>query len=479
MVYLFIGENQIKLLSLKKTILGQQEVGYFEKKHEIKLLENKKIINTDLLASAIKESFNLATPNPVNEKNICLILPQDFFSFIRSDVPFDIAPSAINAFIKDKARSQLSINIEETINDFLTIESNKQKVINFFAIDIDLVESLKQTFSLLDLKIDNILPESLVYFKLFQKTLRQEKKENILYTHLNKNNLFGYLFDNSGLLDKEKFTINIENIDEAEKILKKKAKDLENNQKKLNRIIISGSESDQIRQDIFTKNVGVWTNPLKRIIPNFYENYLKILVVGDKKVFPILDFDVCFGAFIFSQEEKFNLIKKSYSKPLKKSFSLPSLNLQKKEVLIFISSFVLSFGLFLLISNYKSFKNFSQNVLIKPSTTPTPYPSPTLNPTPSFKKEDLKIKVLNGSGVAGKASEMKNILIKKGYTDIITGNADNFDYKLTEIQVKKSKFQAKTMIKEDLKDYLTAFKETELSEKETPDVIIIFGSDFK
>jgi hypothetical protein len=35
------------------------------------------------------------------------------------------------------------------------------------------------------------------------------------------------------------------------------------------------------------------------------------------------------------------------------------------------------------------------------------------------------------------------------------------------------------MIKEDLKDYLTSFKETVLDEKETPDVIIIFGSDFK
>lgn len=50
---------------------------------------------------------------------------------------------------------------------------------------------------------------------------------------------------------------------------------------------------------------------------------------------------------------------------------------------------------------------------------------------------------------------------------------------MTEIKTKKSKQQAATMIKDDLKDYLSAFKETTLDDKETPDVVIIFGSDFK
>jgi len=111
--------------------------------------------------------------------------------------------------------------------------------------------------------------------------------------------------------------------------------------------------------------------------------------------------------------------------------------------------------------------------------TPTPTFSPTPTPTPSFKKEDLKIKVLNGSGTAGKATEMKEILKAKGYGEIITANAENFDYTLTELQVKKSKSQAAEIIKEDLKSYLTAFKESELADDETPDVVLIFGTDFK
>ena len=34
----------------------------------------------------------------------------------------------------------------------------------------------------------------------------------------------------------------------------------------LNRIILSGAGSEKFRQDLFTKEIGVWTNPLKKII---------------------------------------------------------------------------------------------------------------------------------------------------------------------------------------------------------------------
>ena len=105
-------------------------------------------------------------------------------------------------------------------------------------------------------------------------------------------------------------------------------------------------------------------------------------------------------------------------------------------------------------------------------------PSPT--PTPSFIREELKIKVLNGSGTKGKASVVKDILKEKKYLEIVTGNADNFDYNVTEIQVKKSKKEAANYILEDLKDYTHQPAVSEdLEEKELPDVVIIVGQDFK
>lgn len=475
MLYLFVDNHTIKFLALKKTLLGQEEASFFEKTYEAQLLDKGRPVNVDLLASAIKEVVTSSKTSSDNQ--VCLVLSQEAFYYFRTEVPSDIAPTALDSFVADKARTLLPILPDDLIGDSFIKENDGQKVITYFGLGKEVYEDYRQTFSLIDLKIVSILPDSLAYFKLFEKTLRPEKKETILYAILDKDYINGYLFDNFGLLEEKKFSVKLDEENKAETVLKEKAGALKNDGKKLNRIIISGFISDKIRQDTFTKSVGIWTNPLKRIVPTFYESYLKMLVVNNNKPFPLLSLDACFGAFIFNQEEKFSLMKNRYKVKGKKSFSLPTLSLPKREIFLFIGSFALSFGLFLLISNFKSIKfpSFKYNSPVTPSPTSVPSPTPTL----SFKKEDLKIKVLNGSGTAGKASEMKDVLKDKGYQEIITGNADNYDYVKTELQIKKSKIQAFNMIKTDLKDYLTSFKETSLDEKETPDVVVIVGTDFK
>ena len=125
--------------------------------------------------------------------------------------------------------------------------------------------------------------------------------------------------------------------------------------------------------------------------------------------------------------------------------------------------------------------NLSQ---IKPKVTPTLTPTkipdkPTVTPTPAIKRDEINIKVLNGSGTVGKASEVKDLLKENGYQEILTGNADNFEYEQTELQVKKSKSSVAEVIKNDLKENVASFKETVLDEDEAADVVIIIGSDFK
>lgn len=480
MIYIYLNKKTIKALYLKKTFFKQEQVAFFEKTYGTSLFEKDKPLNIDLLASALKETISSISEKKINDNQVFLIIPQEFFYFFKTDVPLDIAKEAVESFIADKAISILPIMPEEISFDYFVKEKNNQKIINFFALEKKIINLLHQAFSLIDLKIINIMPDSLAYFKLFEKTLRADKKENILYINIEKNYLFGYLFDNFGLTENKTFYQEIKNENNYLDVLKKIINDIEQGKKiKLNRLIISGKESENIRQDTFTRDVGVWTNPLKRIVPNFYDQYIKMLIVEKNQTFPILAYDVCFGAFIFYQEEKFSLLKNhqfNLNKE-KKSLNQFKINSSKKEVFLFILSFIISFALFFLITNFKNIKIPELAKKTTPTITPAPTSTPT--PTPSFKKEELKIQVLNGSGVAGKASEMKNILKKKGYQEIITGNADNFDYKITEIKAKKSKSQAVSMIKEDLKDYLSSFKETELPEKETPDVIIVFGSDFK
>jgi hypothetical protein len=482
MIYLYIDENRVKLLYLKKTILGQYETVFFEKKHEAQLLNKGKVISTDLLASAVKEALSLSSSKPITDKEVFLILQQDAFYFLRAEVPGDIAPSAVTPFVKDKARAVLPVDIENCIYDHFVQETDAQKILTFYALDRETVEQYQQALSLIDLKIFSILPDTLTYFKLFEKTLRREKKENIFYVSHEQDSLSGYLFDSYGLVGPTKWVAPDPNL-KLETVLKEKAQEFEEKKSKLNRIILSGSLSENVRQDTFTKSVGVWTNPLKRIIPTFYQDYLKLLVMGGEKTFPILNLDACFGAFVFHQENKgFSMVKNGLKlRKSSRSFSLPKVSLPLKEIAMFAASFVLSLIFLLVISNLKlslpsfSFKLPSRSV--KPSITPKPTIVPS--PTPSFQKESLKIKVLNGSGTPGKANEVKDILVKKGYQEVLTGNADNFDYEQSELQVKKSKSQAAGMIQNDFKDYVSSFKQTILGEEEAADAVVIIGTNFK
>ncbi len=480
MIYIYIDENHIKLLYLKKTMLGQFETVFFEKKHETQLMVNGKVTNTDLLASAVKEALTMASSKPITDKDVYLVLPQGAFQFLRSDIPTDIAPSALTSFIRDKARSSLSINVDSCISDLFIQESNTQKYVTFYAMDKDTAESYRQVFSLIDLKITALLPDTLAYFKLFDKTLRKEKKENIFYVFYEKDRVYGYVFDSYGLLDDTKWYANLSGGEKLESVLKEKAKELEEKNIKLNRVVLSGGLSETVRQDTFTKAIGVWTNPLKKIISTFYNDYLKVLLMNQNKQFPILSFDVCFGAFIFRQENKsFTMLRNGF-KPVSvtRSLSLPKISLPLKEIAIFIGSFIISFGFFILVSktNIKLPQLSKPTVMVKKTIT-TPIPSPT--PTPSLSRADLKIKILNGSGTAGKASDVKDILTKNGYQNVLTGNADSFDYKQSVIEVKKSKSEATSLLESDLKNYVRTFKVSALSEDNTADVILVVGSDFQ
>lgn len=481
MIYLYFDEHWVKILAFKKSFLNQAEISFFSKKYETNFLDGINILNSDLLASAIKEGLNLAQPNKINEKNIYIVLPQNFFVFFRSVIPTDLAQTAIDFFIKDKAKS-LMIDIENLVFNYYIKDDGLQKLVLFYGIKKESLENLNQLANLLDLRIEGVIPETLAYFKLFEKTIRKEKKEIIFFASYEKDNLRGYVYDSLGLLKEESWQTTIEEKNQLQEKLKEKFNQLNKEGIKINRLVLSGIASDDIRQDTFTKEVGVWTNPLKRIISNFYKDYLDKLILKQENNFSILTFDVCFGAFIFVQEEKFFLSvnKKTIKTTLSKEGREISLPVVKKEILIFIVSFIASFIFFILIS--KQELNFNKIFTKKEKITPTMIISSTTTPTPTpaFKKEDLKIKILNGSGIKGKAADLKNILKEMGYGEIITGNADNFDYKKTEINVKKDKIQARDMIKTDLKNYISSFKEGEITDKtESADVIIIIGADFR
>jgi hypothetical protein len=482
MLYLFIDTNRIKVLSVKKTLLGQYESAFYEKQHAVTFLnEDGTVANTDLLASAIKEATSSLSSGQ-KDKETCLILPQQCFQFMRTEVPVDLAPSAVSSFVNDKARAHIAKDVDSYHYDYLVQDNEKQKQIIFFALDKEVLSKYQEGLSLVDLQLSSIIPESLAFFKLFEKTLRKDKKENIMYVTYEQDELSGLLFDSFGPMEDKKWKVAAGEKTSVEDDLKKKAGEYEKDGKKLNRIILSGDQSETIRQDTFTKNVGVWTNPLKRIIPHFYQDYLKIFIIPSNQTLPLLQYDACIGAFIFALENKnFSLLKKKllgFSKP---SLSAPRLSLPKREIVIFIVSFALSLGSFIVLSRLNMSLPDSKNLPLfaaKPTMTPTPLP-PTPTPTVAINKKELKIKVLNGSGIAGKATQVKDVLTEHGYEEILTGNADNFEYEQTEIMVKEDKEDVIPTVKKDLSEHVTNPKVTKLDEEEASDIVIIFGSDFK
>lgn len=489
MLYIVLNTYQVKILYLKKSLLGQYESAFYQKEFQAKLIEEGKIANVDIIASAIREALTSLPSTAAKDKDITLILPQQSFTFMRTDMPVDIAPSVLNSYIREKARTQLSINIDDYWSDYLLQENNSKKQILFYGIEKALTDTFRQPFTLLDMQITAVIPESLAYFKLFEKTLRKDKKENIFYVSYNKNILSGYVYDSHGLLENEKWIHELKEGENVQEILKQKAIDYELSGKKLNRLILSGPESESVRQDTFTKQVGVWTNPLKRIIPNFYQEYVKILGGSEEKSLPFLEYDACIGTFILGQENKeFSMIGKSNKMPkindtVAAVASVPK-KIPVKLILLFAGSFIGAFILLYLLSKANlqamkinlPFMNFASPT---PTVTPT-LPPPTPTPTPAIARSDVKIKILNGSGISGKANEVKELLKEKGYEEILTGNADSFDYDKTEIQIKKDKAgDLKTLIAQDVKDNTSTPTYSDLDEDEAADIVIIVGTDFK
>jgi hypothetical protein len=131
---------------------------------------------------------------------------------------------------------------------------------------------------------------------------------------------------------------------------------------------------------------------------------------------------------------------------------------KKNFVLYFIVvafiSFALGLGAMAAVSHFgllpKNLPNISLNSNVLKNMNPlkpTPTPVATVVPTtvPTAKPLDLKaytISVLNGSGVVGKAAEVKTTLTTAGFKVGTTGNADRSDYTTTQIAAKKTVDQA-------------------------------------
>lgn len=121
-----------------------------------------------------------------------------------------------------------------------------------------------------------------------------------------------------------------------------------------------------------------------------------------------------------------------------------------------------------------------------PTSTSKPVDSPQMQGTPVSSPsaspaalKNIKVNILNGTGVKGAAAKVEALITAAGFEDITVGNASTFNFTKTVIQIKKD------VGSEVLKAIQKALGDTyELEEKDptktqTSDVIITVGKTLK
>jgi len=136
---------------------------------------------------------------------------------------------------------------------------------------------------------------------------------------------------------------------------------------------------------------------------------------------------------------------------------------------MFIIPLVLLLSIFIFIIVHQNIDNNSES--------PVEVVTPTLTPTPTKAVSDFRIQILNGTGTAGQASEVSNLLNKNDFKIESVGNADNYDFSQTQIEVKSSvPTDIIDLIKKSLEDdYSAKVLTSNLPETSEFDIIVTTG----
>lgn len=132
----------------------------------------------------------------------------------------------------------------------------------------------------------------------------------------------------------------------------------------------------------------------------------------------------------------------------------------------------------LVLFTSRSAKEQTPIAVISPTPTQAPV-VPTATPTPvPVNKEEIKIQVLNGGGVAGAGGRMRSFLEELGYTVLEAKNAESYTYENTDIIIKESMADQLDIIRKDIAEsYEIGETDTTLPESSAYDVRVIVGEN--
>ena len=529
-----ISDSSIEALSLKKSLIGKTKVSSSGRVElEQGIVKNGEILNIEKLTRKISEL--------VKKGKINFTLPDLRTFTCRVQLASDIAVSALEPFLKEKILEIVPYDFEELVYDFKIVnETEKAKEILFLAVPAKILAGYFNTFKALKLTPLFAVSESLTAFEIFRETV--VKDEVLLYIDIGSQTSTLSFFDRFGpfltlnepvetkLLKKEvKKAVSFlkeKHEKEVKRVILGGGGSLEINGDVFSKEIeIWTTKVDKILEDKLKKtslhfNVGDLPSAL-------FINVLGLSLLSQKKeALNLLKKSKDLSMKLEEQKTKEKLEKekkkeedqekekgseegikevkkeeeetgeekkdkKSKEKELEKeeeqgkteekpvlSKLLGSLLKLKWLLVIIIVSLLTFSGIYFFVKKSSVKETEEQTLSILPTVQPvTEEDEPTL--TPEITRENFKIKILNGSGIAGKAGEVAEILEELGYEIVETGNADSFDYEETVIQVKEEKEELFSDLTNDLKnDYTVSSEENLLAEeKEGIDAVVIVGMD--
>ena len=338
------------------------------------------------------------------------------------------------------------------------VDSDKHKETLVVIVQKDKLDSVLAKFDSRSCKISGLLPEQLAIYRIVEAGITPEETQLIL--HIGEKFTQIYLLDKYGPVKTYPLAIaNEELIPTVQKFIKE--------QEYCRQGVYFGKRSLSFDQKLFEEQTKIRLNDgvksLERLSHSQKQDISNIQDMHERVAI--------LAAVLVSKDSELLDIN---HKP-QKSIKIRLARVSPPWKGIFLGLVVAGLTVVLIMRGVSFLQQKPNNTIPIDSSTST---LPTSRPEPTaviMKAQDIKVRVLNGSGIPGEAGRYKNILEEAKFEVIEVGNASFFDYDTTEIRYKEGNNTELDLVLENLEDVLTS--EDFLDADDKADIEIIVGSN--
>jgi len=350
---------------------------------------------------------------------------------------------------------EMNLDLNKLTVYISTVEINKQKESLLVMINQDKLANIFANFSDHGTKLVGLLPEPIAVHKIVEAEITPEETQLVL--HVGEKNTQIYLLDKYGPVKTYPEAVtNEELIPVVQKFIKW--------EEYCGQGIYFGKRSLSFDQKLFEEQTKVRLNngveSLKRFSKNLEQDISNVTNLQEHV--PVL-------AAVLGYEEKDLL---GIDRKLTKSIGVNTTKrgLPWKEILLGL--LVAAFTVFL-VTKGVSFVNKKSTDITRAKVETVTSPTSVPEPTAVIKAEDIKIRVLNGSGTPGEAGIYAGIMKEAKFKVVEVGNAPTFDFVTSQVRYKKGEEAKLNMVVSKLENEVTS-RDT-LDQEDEVDIEIIVG----